>query len=141
MLAAWVLGGRWDFNSWECPVQPDRHSLDSVTGGRPAALPSIDGHTIWANSAALASMLLGRLTSPTQAAQRAEQILRVQNALNALDPIDREILALQHFEQLGRSETAAVLAISPQACAKRYYRAVKRLKEVLAPRPEDRGEI
>jgi RNA polymerase sigma-70 factor (ECF subfamily) len=94
-----------------------------------------------ASSAALAAMLLGRLTSPTQAAQRAEQILRVQEALNALDPIDREILALRHFEQLGRSETAAVLEISPQACAKRYFRAVKRLKDVLAPRPGDSGEI
>src|SRR4051794_30733818 len=46
-----------------------------------------------ASSAALASMLLGRLTSPTQAVQRAERILRVQDALNALEPLDREILA------------------------------------------------
>jgi hypothetical protein len=29
-------------------------------------------------------MLLGRLTSPTQAAQRAEKLLRVQEALNGL---------------------------------------------------------
>jgi RNA polymerase sigma-70 factor (ECF subfamily) len=94
-----------------------------------------------ASSAALAAMLLGRLTSPTQAAQRAERILRVQEALNALDPIDREILALRHFEQLSRSETAAVLEISPVACAKRYFRAVKRLRDVLAPRPGDSEEF
>ena len=56
-----------------------------------------------ASSAALASMLLGRHTSPTQAAQRAERMLRVQEALNSLDPIDREVLALRHFEQLGRA--------------------------------------
>lgn len=53
---AWVFGGRWDFNAWDIPVQPDRRALDSVTGGRPAALPSIDGHTVWANSAALAAV-------------------------------------------------------------------------------------
>lgn len=53
---AWVFGGRWDFNAWAVPVQPSRHDLDAVTGGRPAALPSIDGHTIWANSAALAAV-------------------------------------------------------------------------------------
>ncbi|WP_125609801.1 amidohydrolase [Specibacter cremeus] len=53
---AWVFGGRWDFNAWAVPVQPNRHDLDAVTGGRPAALPSIDGHTIWANSAALAAV-------------------------------------------------------------------------------------
>jgi RNA polymerase sigma-70 factor (ECF subfamily) len=88
-----------------------------------------------ANSAALALMLLGQLTSPTQAAQRAERILRVQAALNSLDPIDREVLALRHFEQLGRAEAALVLGISPEAGAKRYFRALKRLKDLLAMLP------
>ena len=88
-----------------------------------------------ASSAALAAMLLGRHTSPTQAAQRAERLLRVQEALNTLDPIDREVLALRHFEQLSRAETAEVLGISPEAAAKRYFRALKRLKEVLASMP------
>jgi RNA polymerase sigma-70 factor (ECF subfamily) len=85
-----------------------------------------------ASSAALASMLLGQLTSPTQAAQRAERMLRVQEALNSLDPIDREVLALRHFEQLSRAEAAQVLGISQEAGAKRYFRALKRLKDVLA---------
>jgi RNA polymerase sigma-70 factor (ECF subfamily) len=88
-----------------------------------------------ASSAALASMILGRHTSPTQAAQRAERMLRVQEALNSLDPIDREVLALRHFEQLGRAEAAQVLGISQEAGAKRYFRALKRLKDVLATMP------
>jgi RNA polymerase sigma-70 factor, ECF subfamily len=88
-----------------------------------------------ASSAALASMLLGKHTSPTQAALRAERLLRVQEALNTLDPIDREILALRHFEQLSRSETAGALGISPEAGAKRYFRALKRLKNVLSAAP------
>ena len=88
-----------------------------------------------ASSAALASMLLGRHTSPTQAAQRAERLLRVQEALNSLEPIDREVLALKHFEQLSRSETAEVLGISQEAAAKRYFRALTRLKQVLVTMP------
>jgi RNA polymerase sigma-70 factor, ECF subfamily len=88
-----------------------------------------------ASSAALASMLLGRHTSPTQAAQRAERLLRVQDALNGLEPIDREVLALRHFEQLDRAETAQVLGISQEAGAKRYFRALKRLKDALATMP------
>ncbi len=86
-------------------------------------------------SAALASMLLGRLTSPSHAAIRAELVLQVQEALNALDPIDREVVALRHFEQLSRAETAQVLGTSEEAAAKRYIRALKRLKAVLAARP------
>jgi RNA polymerase sigma-70 factor, ECF subfamily len=88
-----------------------------------------------ASSAALAAMLLGRHTSPTQAAQRAERLLRVQEALNSLDPVDREVLALRHFEQLGRADAAQVLGITQEAGAKRYFRALKRLKDVLATMP------
>lgn len=85
-----------------------------------------------ASSAALAAQLLGRHTSPTQAAVRAERILRVQEALNALEPVDREILSLRHFEELAAAETAQVLGIEESAAAKRYFRALKRLKETLA---------
>jgi RNA polymerase sigma-70 factor (ECF subfamily) len=52
--------------------------------------------------------------------------------LNNLDPIDREVLALRHFEQLGREEAALVLGIGQDAAAKRYFRAVKRLNDLLA---------
>jgi RNA polymerase sigma-70 factor, ECF subfamily len=94
-----------------------------------------------ASSAALASMLLGRHTTPTQAAQRAERLLRVQEALNGLDPIDREVLALRHFEQLGRAEAAQVLGITQEAGAKRYFRALKRLKDALATLPGGREDL
>jgi RNA polymerase sigma-70 factor (ECF subfamily) len=88
-----------------------------------------------ASSVALAMMLLGRLTSPSQAALRAERLVRVQEAVNGLDAVDREVLALRHFEQLGRAETAAVLGISEEAGAKRYLRALKRLKDAMATLP------
>jgi RNA polymerase sigma-70 factor (ECF subfamily) len=88
-----------------------------------------------ASSAALAAQLLGKHTSPTEAAVRAERLLRLQEALNTLDPIDREILSLRHFEQLSRAETAQVLGIEEGAAAKRHIRALKRLKGVLAGMP------
>ncbi len=90
-----------------------------------------------ASSAALASMLLGRLTPPSHAVVRAELVLQVQEALNALDPLDREVVALRHFEQLNRAETAQVLGITEAAGAKRYIRAMKRLKAILAAMPGD----
>src|SRR6516165_5149325 len=42
-----------------------------------------------ADSVSLAAQLLGQLTTPSQAAIRAETRLLVQEALNAMDPIDR----------------------------------------------------
>lgn len=88
-----------------------------------------------ASSAALAAQLLGKHTSPTQAAVRAERMLRLQEALNTLDPIDREVLSLRHFEELTRAETAQVLDITEGAAAKRYVRALKRLTDLLADMP------
>ena len=88
-----------------------------------------------ASSAALASMLLGENTSPTQAAVRAERLIAVQRALAELEPIDREVVALRHFEQLSRAETAQVLGIREEAAAKRYIRAIRRLKSILAEGP------
>jgi RNA polymerase sigma-70 factor, ECF subfamily len=88
-----------------------------------------------ASSAALAAQLLGKYTSPTQAAVRAERMLRLQDALNGLEAIDREILSLRHFEELTRREAAQALGIEEAAAAKRYVRALKRLKEALADLP------
>jgi RNA polymerase sigma-70 factor (ECF subfamily) len=88
-----------------------------------------------ASSAALAAQLLGKQTSPSQAVVRAERMLRLQEALNTLGPLDREILSLRHFEHLTRAETAQVLGIAEEAAAKRYIRALKRLKEILAGMP------
>ena len=84
-----------------------------------------------ATSAALAAQLLGHLTRPSEAAVRAERKVQLQTALNAMDPIDREVLALRHFEQLTVSEAAAVLGIKRKAAGMRYVRALRRLKQIL----------
>ncbi len=84
-----------------------------------------------ANSMSLAAQLLGRLTSPSQAAVKAEMRIKLQHALNNLDPDDREILALRHFEKLSNVEAAQVLEIETSAASKRYLRALARLQKIL----------
>jgi RNA polymerase sigma-70 factor (ECF subfamily) len=88
-----------------------------------------------ADSVSLAAHLLGQLTTPSQAAIRAETRLIVQDTLNNMDPIDREVLALKHFEQLSTSEIADVLGMSKAGAGSRYLRALKRLKEILSQIP------
>jgi RNA polymerase sigma-70 factor (ECF subfamily) len=88
-----------------------------------------------ATSASLAAQLLGKLTSPTRAAMRAEMQIRLQEVLNTMDPLDREVLTLRHFEELSNNETAAVLGIQKAAASNRYIRALKRLKDVLSSMP------
>ena len=84
-----------------------------------------------ASSASLAAQLLGRFTTASQAAVRAERQLHLQAVLNNLDEMDREILALRHFEGLTNGESAAVLGLSQKAANNRYIRALGRLRDRL----------
>jgi RNA polymerase sigma-70 factor (ECF subfamily) len=84
-----------------------------------------------ASSASLAAQLLGRLTSASQAAVRAERQLQFQGVLNGMDPLDREILALRHFEGLTNREAAEVLGLSKTAANNCYIRALGRLRDLL----------
>lgn len=84
-----------------------------------------------ASSAALAAQLLGHATRPSEAAIRAEVKIYLQEALNSMDPLDREALVLRHFEQLSPPEVAQVLGIKEKAAGMRYLRALKRLKDIL----------
>jgi RNA polymerase sigma-70 factor (ECF subfamily) len=88
-----------------------------------------------ASSSAMAAQLTGGLTSPSSAAARDESERRVRGALDRLDPADREVLSLRHFEQLDNNETALELGIAPSAASKRYVRALRRLKDALAALP------
>jgi RNA polymerase sigma-70 factor (ECF subfamily) len=131
------------------PAMPPFHWLRFLTAQRLATLHRIhlgvkgrdasrevslhSGPLPSADSRSLAAQHLGRLTTPSRAAIRAEIQIKIQEALNAMEPIDREILALRHFEELSKSETAAVLGLHKAAASNRYVRALRRLKDSLAP--------
>lgn len=70
-------------------------------------------------------------TTPTQAVAREEVRARVLAALEELDEVDREIVALRHFEGLSNEDAAAELSIEPAAASKRFTRALLRLKPAL----------
>lgn len=88
-----------------------------------------------ASSVSLAAQLLGKLTTPSQAMLRAEIQTQIQEALTEMEPLDREVLALRHYEQLSNRETAHVLDLSEAAASIRFIRALRRLKDILRRTP------
>jgi RNA polymerase sigma-70 factor, ECF subfamily len=92
---------------------------------------SLDPGPAFASAESMAGQFVGHMTSPSQAAMRNELRDRLRAALAEMDPLDREVLALRHFEELGNNEAAQVLGISKDAASKRHIRALKRLKELL----------
>lgn len=86
-------------------------------------------------SAVLAARLAGHFTTPSRAAIRHETALRLTRALDELDPNDREVLRLRHFEELSNNDVARRLGLTKSAATKRYIRALARLKTVLEKVP------
>jgi RNA polymerase sigma-70 factor (ECF subfamily) len=82
-------------------------------------------------SDSIAQFLRSQLTSPSGAAIRVEETQQLHSALASMDPIDREVLALRHFEHLGNTEVAEALGLSVTAASNRYVRAMERLGDIL----------
>ncbi len=64
-------------------------------------------------------------------AEQRQKIEELEKSLDELDELDREVLALRHFEQLSNMEVARILKLTEKAASKRYRRALERLKKIL----------
>ena len=121
--------------TWQTLLMTHRHHLGAqkrnaereVTLGKPGGEST---------SMSLAAHLVAHLTSPSQVVLREERHAQLWQALEAMDEIDREVLALRHFEHLGNNEVASVLGISVKAASNRYVRALVRLKQIVENIPD-----
>ena len=82
-------------------------------------------------SLSIAQFLIDQLTSPSQVIANAEEMQWLQEALNSMNEVDREVLALRHFEQIGNAQVAEILGLTPTAASNRYLRAAARLSEIM----------
>jgi RNA polymerase sigma-70 factor (ECF subfamily) len=87
-----------------------------------------------ASSVVLAGKLAAQRLSPSEAAAASERRKALAEAIERLEASDREILALRAFEMLSNAEAALVLEIQPATARQRYWRALRRLKALLAGR-------
>ena len=88
-----------------------------------------------ASSYSLAAHLVANVDSPSHAAMKNESMVLLAQALAGMDPVDREVLALRHFEELSNDEVARILGLKKAAASNRYVRALQRLKEILERSP------
>jgi RNA polymerase sigma-70 factor (ECF subfamily) len=83
------------------------------------------------SSAHLAKALLAQGPSPSQALLQEELRRRLQQALEKLEPADREVILMRHYEDMTNGEVAQALGLSASGATMRYGRALFRLKEIL----------
>jgi RNA polymerase sigma-70 factor (ECF subfamily) len=122
-------------------MQLHRHHLGARMRAAGREVSLYGGALPETSSAVLAARLVSQETRPSAAAIRAEMKACLQQALDRMDPLDREVLALRHFEQLTNAETARVLSLHESAASKRYVRALKRLKDILSSLPGGPEEV
>lgn len=131
----WNARGEPPFHVWlrlttsQAMAQAQRRHLGTRARDAEREAP-VEGRTLISAQSA-ADAFVASTTSPSQSAVRAELRARVLAALEELDELDREIVALRHFEGLSNEDAAAELAIEPAAASKRFARALLRLRPAL----------
>lgn len=88
-----------------------------------------------ASSVFLAAQLVDHLTTVTQAFRREERQSKLMGILEELDPDDRDIIALRHFEHMSISEIAAQYEITEAAAGMKHLRALRKMKKLLTEYP------
>lgn len=104
------------------------HGRDKRSVHREQSAPIVDTTS---SSITMARWLIDDITSPSQRLIKNEDQERLQRALESMTEMDREVLALRHFEYLTNLQAAQTLGISPTAASNRYIRAALRLSEIL----------
>jgi hypothetical protein len=111
----WIIGRGWDQTRWPGQRFPTRVSLDRAAPMRPVALARIDGHAMWANSAALRAARIdrhsgdpagGRVVRDAQGEPTGLLIDTAQELLRAVIPLP----SAERFERAIEDAVAECLA-------------------------------
>lgn len=76
--------------------------------------------------------LSGSGPSPSFLAMRGEHVASLMTGLGGLKPEHREVIALAVFDQLGATEVAERMGISPKAASQLLIRATRKLRKNMA---------
>ena len=108
----------------------DQHRLhfrSKRTPGQEIQRPAASNNTTYS----IVGRLVGDKTAPERAVEREEEREQLHQALETMEDIDQEVLALRHFEGLPNNQVAEILDISVTAASNRYVRAMTRLSEIM----------
>lgn len=114
----------------------DLHRQHLQAAGRDVQREVRADHSDPGTSGCIAQRLVSQISSPSMSLKREELNDRLMKALDQMETLDREVLALRHFEDLSNSEVASLLNLSIKAASIRYIRALKKLKALMDTIPD-----
>jgi len=107
----WIAGRGWDQNRWPGALFPARASLDRAAPDHPVSLVRIDGHAIWANSAALRAAGIDRHT-PDPPGGRLERDARGKPTGVLIDTAQELVRRVEPRPGTAQMEEAVLSAIA-----------------------------
>jgi predicted amidohydrolase YtcJ len=108
----WIVGGRWDHESWPGRKLPTHEKLSAVSPDNPVWLRRVDGHAGLANAAA---MKLAGVDRDTPSPAGGEIIKDATGELTGLFVDNAEDLIARHVPQSGQ-QTADLLLKAQEMC-------------------------
>lgn len=140
-LDDFIRDAKLPFHLWLRQLARDR-IIDMHRRHRAAQRRSVDREQSLASpefadrsSMDLAGQLQDHELTPAAENIRRELERRFLTALDQLEDDDRDIVLMRHYEQLGNSEVAVALEITPAAAGMRHLRALRKLREILGEHP------
>ena len=118
------------FVTGSCLTKLHRYHLDTQRRDVKREVPSNPSSLPEASSVMIAMDLLADSQDLKKDVELNDRRQRIITALDQLEPIEREVLVLRHFEHLSNIEAAATLGITQGAASKRYFKALEKLREV-----------
>ena len=145
-LAGYLADPRLPFHLWLRHLAKDR-IIDMHRHHRGAQRRSLDRERPLTSAPQddrsafdLAQQLVASELTPAAASIRRELEERFLAAVDQLEDDDRDIILMRHFEQLGNSEVATALGLSPAAAGMRHLRALRKLRGLLGESPSVSGQ-
>lgn len=108
----WIVGGRWDHESWPGKQLPTHDALSAISPNNPVWLSRVDGHAGLANAAALKRAGIDATTKPPAGGD----ILRDENNRPTGMLIDRAMNLVTNKIPSGQFDTATVLKKAQEMC-------------------------
>ncbi len=140
-LGDYLADPRLPFHLWLRHLAKDR-MIDMHRQHRRAQRRSLDREQPLAGEANaehsafdLAGQLIDQELTPAAANIRRELEARFLAAVDQLEEDDRDIILMRHFEQLGNSDVALALGVTPATAGMRHLRALRKLRAILGEPP------
>ena len=144
-LPEYLRDGTMPFHLWIRHIAKD-HIIDAHRRHHQAQKRGVNREQpmhrpAWADRSSLdlAAQLLDQDLTPASAAIQQEMQRRLREAIAQLDEDDREVILMRHYEMLANQEVASSLGLTEAAASMRYLRAVRKLRDLLAP-PQSSSE-